>query len=455
MRVNVAGAGAGKTTHMAERITEYEVPEGKMLFCIAFTNAAADNIREKVEKKLGVVPANIKISTIHSFLHQELVKPFYFLLYGKHFEKLSTINLPEKVEYRQKRISDLEKNGILHITKIPEKAKWVVYQKSNDTRAIRNKRRAILSHFASCCAAIFIDEAQDISEDINVVIDALDKKGIEIILFGDPKQDIKGFGCFRRIIDKSDSVKYFSVSHRCPQIHLDLSNLLAKDAERQIANAENETGSIFVVFESDIEGIENVKEFIKNGKYGLQYISSKRDRYSTHEKGEDNKRFQTLFHEIYHAMSEKWTGKKSEIVINRSAYNITDRMLKSFDASGDVKKCISQWKTAGAFDQLSSQQYARMANAFSLASVDSSNIVVVNSIEIVKGLEAKRCLFILTTDLAPYLFRDKTEDNKMSHLLYVALTRSSEHLTILITKEVEDNYSKDGVISFFKQRGVL
>ena len=51
------------------------------------------------------------------------------------------------------------------------------------------------------------------------------------------------------------------------------------------------------------------------------------------------------------------------------------------------------------------------------------NVPVVRSIETVKGLEAKRCLFILSPDLAPYLFRINREDNKMSHLLYVALTR--------------------------------
>ena len=56
MKVNVAGAGAGKTTKMAELITALEIPEGKVVFCIAFTNAAATNIIEKVEEKLGAVP---------------------------------------------------------------------------------------------------------------------------------------------------------------------------------------------------------------------------------------------------------------------------------------------------------------------------------------------------------------------------------------------------------------
>ena len=76
MKVNVAGAGAGKTTKMADSLTNVTIPKGKVLFCIAFTNAAVDNIREKVSMKLGGVPDNIKISTIHSFLYQELILLF-------------------------------------------------------------------------------------------------------------------------------------------------------------------------------------------------------------------------------------------------------------------------------------------------------------------------------------------------------------------------------------------
>ena len=57
----------------------------------------------------------------------------------------------------------------------------------------------------------------------------------------------------------------------------------------------------------------------------------------------------------------------------------------------------------------------------------------------------------LTSDLAPYLFRTKTDDNKMSHLLYVALTRSKDHLTILISQNVESTFSRDFVLAFFAQ----
>ena len=44
MRINVAGAGAGKTTCMASYVAECSAPEGKVIFFIAFTNAAIKNI---------------------------------------------------------------------------------------------------------------------------------------------------------------------------------------------------------------------------------------------------------------------------------------------------------------------------------------------------------------------------------------------------------------------------
>ena len=216
MKVNVAGAGAGKTTKMADYITAYPLSEGKIIFCIAFTNAAVEHIKEKVVNKLGSIPKNIKISTIHSFLYQELIVPYYHFLYGVSFEHLSNITLPENDKIKNKILSDLEKTNILHVTRIPKKAKYVVYQKSTDRKSTQIVRQEILKRFKNYCAAIFVDEAQDIDEDINIILECLDKSGIEIILYGDPKQDVKGKGCFRHIIECSKDTTYISTCYRCP-----------------------------------------------------------------------------------------------------------------------------------------------------------------------------------------------------------------------------------------------
>ena len=450
MKVNVAGAGAGKTTRMANLITDYMIPNGQVIFCIAFTNAAANHIKEKVVEKLGKMPNNIKISTIHSFLYHELIEPYYFFLYGKQFERLSVITLPTDVRAKAAVISELEASNILHITAIPARAKWVAYQKSSDKRATKDLREKILARFKNYCAAIFVDEAQDINEDISIILSALDKIGIEIILYGDPKQDVKGLGLFRQIVNNSKEVNYITNCYRCPSKHLALSNMLAPDPENQIADESNANGSIVIVFESDIK---NVNDYVNTGEYGLRYISMKRDRYATHDKDRSNQHFEALKHEVYRAIYDKWKDQKSKIELKRIAFYVTERMLKSFNATGDAASIIRQCVENKIFDRLPPKSYMQMISAFTSQEKISSDAVVVSSIEMIKGLEAKRCLFVLTTDLAPYLFRMNTEDNKTSHLLYVALTRSLDNLTILITNEVEGKYTKNFVIDFFRSLG--
>ncbi len=451
MKINIAGAGAGKTTKMADYITGFKIPDGKIVFCIAFTNSAAKNIEEKVYEKLGSLPNNLHISTIHSFLYQELIKPYFYFLYGKHFEKLSVIKLSDNNIFKQAKLSELEAENILHFTKIPEKAKWVVYKKSDDRKEISILRKKILNRFSDYCATIFVDEAQDIDKDIRLIFEALDKAGIDINLFGDPKQDVKGSKQFREIINEtikcnSANVKYIHNCYRCPQTHLNISNLLATEQEKQIADEKNSKGSITLIFQSDIK---DTKKFLDDGNYGLKYISKKQNQFETHEREKKGERFETLRHEIYKAMKNKWSGQKIDIQIERDTFYTTEQILKKINGS-NASKLISELIKEGTIDELSRKDYVQMLSAITSEKSSELNVAVVQSIESIKGLEAKRCLFILTPDLAPYLFQDKNEDNKMRCLLYVALTRSLENLTFFITKEVEKQYSKDLIQNFFQ-----
>ena len=445
MKVNVAGAGAGKTRMMADLITKCDIPDGKVIYCIAFTNAAANIIAEKVEKKLGRIPNNIMVSTIHSFLYHELISPYYFFLYGKQFERLSVIDLPVNENFKRVKLSELEAENTLHYTKIPEKAKWVAYKKSGDKKATTDLRKKILSRFKNYCAAIYVDEAQDISEDVRLILESLDNEGVDIVLFGDPKQDVKGLGQFRQIIEANSGVNYISICHRCPQKHLDISNTLASVFEQQVADQDNAEGNIEVIFESDIN---NIQDFIESGTFGLKYISMKRERFATHEKQEKCNRFESLYYEVHRAVTKKWKGILSEIEIKRVSFYVAERMLNDFNGYNS-DRIISEWCKNKAFDYLTKKQYASIVSILRVEDEAKTDIPVVSSIEIIKGREAERCLFILSPDLAPYLFKEKIEDNKSNHLLYVALTRSLDHLTILVMKEVEIKYTREKIMKCF------
>ncbi len=167
-------------------------------------------------------------------MYREFIKPYYYLLYGKQYERISTSELPQKAAYKNATIKRLEERNILHQTVIPERAKWVLVKKSDDRKAIKDKREIIKSVFKNYCGAICVDEAQDMDSNMLEIVEVLHKMSIQIILVGDPKQDLKGHKCLRKLVEQHpDSVEYLSVCHRCPQKHLKLSNQIVAKQEQQ------------------------------------------------------------------------------------------------------------------------------------------------------------------------------------------------------------------------------
>ena len=82
------------------------------------------------------------------------------------------------------------------------------------------------------------------------IIESLHKLGIRILLMGDPKQDLKGHKCLRKLAATyPDAVEYFTLCHRCPQNHLAISNIIVADAEKQYSKKDN--GSVVICFASD------------------------------------------------------------------------------------------------------------------------------------------------------------------------------------------------------------
>ena len=133
----------------------------------------------------------------------------------------------------------------------------------------------------------------------------------------------------------------------------------------------------------------------------------------------------------------------TNLEIGREAYYASERMIAAVSDGDKPRYVVNSYVQQHLFDY-DNATYARIVKALQPAAKDiSSAAIPVSSIEAIKGLESERCLFILTPDLAPYLFGQKKQDNKMKHLLYVALTRSLDNLSILITKEVEKMYSKE------------
>lgn len=439
MRISVAGAGAGKTTKMADKIiaSHESVAEHLNIYCIAFTNNAAEHIANKLVEHFGIVPKRIKVSTIHSFLYQEIIRPYYFLLYGKQYEKISRIKLPQDAKTKNWKIQQLDKKNIIHIDAFSQRAMWVMVKKSSDRKREKELRKVIHKEFSKYCGAIYIDEAQDIDVNVLQIVKQLIDMDIPLEIMGDPKQDLKGFGNLRKLVELyPQNVEYITECHRCPQIHLDISNELITDSERQKSCCGLE-GVITVLYENDID----VEKNIKDNNFDLKYISMKNNRYETHGIDERSKKFDTLYYELVETVEKLFPDESSRTVIERVAYFWTGKLLKIYGETQDAQKAM---RTVFKSNRLTSKDYARIIQIVQQNVLEVEGIVV-NSIESIKGREGYNCLFILTMDLAEYLLAKKKSDNKTKNKLYVALTRSLDKLTVLITNEVEEKYGREEI----------
>ena len=401
MEINIAGAGAGKTTKMSDKIIllRNQIDEDKKIFCVAFTNSAVDCIRRKLCEHYVQIPQNIIVSTIHSFLYREIIKPYYHLLYGKKYEKISVADLPQDAKY---------KNAI-----------------------------------AKYCGAICIDEVQDIDKHMQEIIEELSRMGIPMLLMGDPKQDLKGFKCLRNLMSiYKQNVRYISECHRCPQLHLELSNRLVDENEKQ--KSEKDSGQLSIYYESEID----CRTLIESQKYDLMYMSQKEGVYETHDYKKNNIR-ENLAEELEPLLSENHPTKDT-LTVKKVAYYYAGKMIEKYRNTGKKKDAMALLSKC---EKIDSRRYGIIINIFEDESpIKQEDKIFVKSIDYIKGMEGEKCLFILTNDLAAYLFNDNnTEANKTKNKLYVALTRSLNELSIYILKEVENKYTKKRIQDFFER----
>lgn len=77
MIVTLAGPGAGKTTDLIKQIIAAlpELKANREAAVITYTNASADDLKRKIKQEI-VLPHNLYIGTIHSFLFRYYIQPF-------------------------------------------------------------------------------------------------------------------------------------------------------------------------------------------------------------------------------------------------------------------------------------------------------------------------------------------------------------------------------------------
>src|SRR5699024_191332 len=448
MKIVVAGDGAGKTTKMADIFRERhkKIDSHKNIYVITYTNSAKESIKDKLIEINGNIPQRVFVETIHSFLLNELIYPFHHLLYEEIYTSASQMKLPDKPAFKNIRFKELREAGIIHVDKVTEASKWIVSGKSNDRKKIKLERQKVLSFMKNYMDSIFIDEAQDMDDNLKTVIEKLSSLGVFFQLVGDPKQDLRGYGVFAEMIEKyPEKVTYKEINYRSPQKHLDLSNLYVAENQTQRADSSVD-GELSYVFQKDID----TREYLDLNEFDYIYIRAKNKVFSTN-KLQENILKENLLYELERIFKTKSDNREK---VKLWSFQVKKVMIDNLDSRSNHQMLIMLEKIVKR--KLSPQERARLHECFDKMKEQGElgDNILVSSIDRVKGLEGDNCLFILTTDLAPYFFKENQEDNKMKNYLYVALTRSKNKLVILTTTEVEEKYGRQDLVKRFKAMNI-
>jgi superfamily I DNA/RNA helicase len=449
MYIVVAGAGAGKTTSMAELVLSRlkEITDNRIIYVITYTNAARDIIKEKIKEKEGSIPSQLKVETIHSFLLNEVIYPFNHLIYADIYKSASQIPLSSKPAFKAVKKKELRGQNIIHVEDVTKTAKYLLCGKSNDTVKVKNRHDNALKILSSYLDSIYVDEAQDMDDELSEVLTKLVNYDINVNLIGDPKQDLRNRGAFRGIITDVLTVEYKPDNHRCPSVHVDFSNSFIPTEEQQTSSKEG--GNLNYLLESKC----SIQKEIENGVYDLVYIYQKNERFKTH-KEDRNKSEKILFYELKSLASK--ASSVNEKNIDQVAYVLFKKTVNTVKRNKTTETIFTglERELSVIMNKNDKGKIGSAVSMFRTALLKEAGTLV-DSIDAVKGLEGYNCLFIISTQLAPYLFKEVVDHNKMMNYLYVGLTRSKQDLTIMVTTEVEKKYGHKYIHEQLHELGIV
>lgn len=212
MILTLAGPGSGKTTDMVEQIIKNMdiLDVNREMAIITYTNASVDDIKKKLMREV-IIPPNVFIGTIHSFLIRYFIKPYAgYIGYQSNpvtvVDKFSNVGLEWVEEWVKKRNPDKTKNELKNIENgmvlkrrnraVQAAAKKGVYTYDSIiaiSRELSNQKN-ILQSIGNKLQFLYVDEYQDISRyGHNIILKIEKTKYTHISVVGDPDQSIYRF----------------------------------------------------------------------------------------------------------------------------------------------------------------------------------------------------------------------------------------------------------------------
>lgn len=428
-QIQIAGAGAGKTYTLAEKIlmSHYKKENEKIIYAISYTNYAKRNIEQRViELNNGQIPADICIETVHSFLLNEVIYPFSQYYFGVAFSKATSMKLPVEVKLQKYQLKRMNERGIIHNSQVFNKAKQMIVCGKGETKEKHRKKELIIEYLQASVDALFIDEAQDLDADALALFGKL-SESIYAYIVGDPKQSIKyprDFREFTERIRENNSVFHMlppnTITRRIPECHLRVSNLFCPVEEQQITISDVK-GELYYLYSTD-------KIFLKlyelyRSRKALIYIRQETDTFTTQD-------FKNVF-SIEESVREKLLEKINSDYDSDAFVKSIEKYFVNLTLKKGEKGAIQSF-TKHFGITLENNEYAKLINDLKIENKEKK--IKVKSIDKIKGLENEMCMFIMDNTMLEYLFGKKKETNKEMMRLYVALTRSKSDLILVIDK---------------------
>ncbi|MCB9211287.1 MAG: AAA family ATPase [Ignavibacteriales bacterium] len=159
-----AVAGSGKTFLIVDQLDE-----SKRSVVITYTNNNFSNLQNKIIKKFGYFPTNIKLYTFFTFVHSFCYKPY--LLLESNTKGISFKPNPNKYSVGTSRY--INKSGKLYFNRITK------FLELNNLYGVINSR--IEKYFDN----LFIDEIQDLAGNDFNFLKCISKANLNILFVGD------------------------------------------------------------------------------------------------------------------------------------------------------------------------------------------------------------------------------------------------------------------------------
>ena len=207
----VAGPGTGKTHTLVERILSFvpNLSKNEKVLAITFTNKAANEMKQRLSKKLGDNMQKVDVGTFHKIglkILREQTKESFSIGSPDEISRIFKVSFPDlSIKERReklKKISDEKQKDSLQEQSSDRKEYDALLKRNNiidfddiliNTLDFLRKDRDICIKLQNQYRYIFVDEYQDINDVQHVFLKTIISSNNFVTAIGDPNQAIYGF----------------------------------------------------------------------------------------------------------------------------------------------------------------------------------------------------------------------------------------------------------------------